>query len=124
MILLQHNSAKVLRYATAQIPAVAAGGQSGVTSAPTPDDPKTRKLLGVFSTMQTKNLQIQILKAGSVKMTFDSAAFAAAGGFLDVDWDYAAALPFQFNVISLGNNPVEAVNTDEIVFRYETDPDV
>lgn len=115
-----------IRSVASILPAVAAAsGASPTQNVSSVDDPKPRRLTGVFSTFQTKFLKVQLLVAGKLFMEIDAATFAAAAGFIPCDQVYQPNQQFQYVLVS--NNPggpAVLINTDEIVFRYEATPDI
>src|SRR5438876_9983199 len=80
-----------LRYATDLLPVLAAAsGQGASRFVATNDDNKSRRLTGIYSTYQTKNLRIHVRVSGKEIAVIDAAVFAAAAGFVPMDQNYGA----------------------------------
>src|SRR5438874_9758993 len=115
-----------IRYATDLLPVTAAAsGQGNSRFIGTNDDNKPRRLTGIYSTYQTKNLRFHVRVAGKEITVIDAASFAAAAGFLPMDQNYGANTQLEYTIDSPAASAAAIVaNTDEIVFRYEAAPDV
>ena len=114
------------RAVTGILPAVAAAsGQNASTFVSSVDDPKTRRLIGVYSTFQTKFLRVQINVAGRLLLALDALQFSEVAGYYPVDCDFAPNQQFEYILNSLNpGGPAVIANTDEITFFYEVVPDV
>src|SRR5437867_3132921 len=126
MSFLTNDPATKIRYATDALPVVAAAsGQGNSRFVATSDDNKTRRLTGVYSTYQTKNFRIHIRVVGKEIAVLDAAVFAATAGFVPLDQNYYGTQQLEYTLDSpAGSAAAIVLNTDEIVFRFETVPDV
>jgi hypothetical protein len=115
-----------VRYATDLLPVTAAAsGQGASRFVATNDDNKNRRLTGVMSTYQTKNLRFHIKIAGKEIAVIDAAVMAQASGFLPLDQTYGVNQQLEYAIDSpAGSAAAIVANTDEITFRFEAPPDV
>lgn len=113
-----------IRSIASALPALgAASGLGGSNFVATADDAKDRRLTGIYSTFQTKYARLHLRVAGKLIMQIDFGVFAAAQGFVPCDQVYSATLQFEYALESINpGGPAIVVNTDELVFRYETIP--
>jgi hypothetical protein len=126
MSFLTNDPTLKIRSVVDLLPAVtAASGAGSSRFVSTPDDNRDRRLTGVYATYQTKNFRLHIRVAGKELMVLDPQIFSATHGFLEVDQVYRANLQFEYSLESpTGSGAAIVANTDQIVFRYETTPDV
>lgn len=108
-----------IRYVRFAIPAVAAGARTNPTNVATFDDNAQRTMRGYLSTNQTKLIHAQVDIAGRVFADLDGGVQAQQRDWIPLDQTYPPGTLFSVNVINDSAGAL-GVNTDAIVFKYET----